>query len=291
MKTYSTKDIRNVVLIGSTRSGKTTLSEAMLYEGKVIDRRGSVEAKNTVSDNSEIEQLNQRSIYATPLYAEFMDTKFNIIDAPGADDFVGGAVSAFRVCDTAILVTNAQQGVEVGTEIFARYADNYNMPVILGINQLDGEKANWENTLDGLKEAFGQKPVIVQFPVNVGTGFDGFVDVLKMKYYHFKDDNGTREDLEIPAELQEQAEELRGQLIERAAEFDDGLMEKYFETGVLTEDEIRKGLGIGIRQLAIMPIFCLSAKKDIGVKRLMEFTIKVRPLLRKGKNTQKTEKK
>ena len=275
MKTYSTKDIRNVVLIGSTRSGKTTLSEAMLYEGKVIDRRGSVEAKNTVSDNSEIEQLNQRSIYATPLYAEFMDTKFNIIDAPGADDFVGGAVSAFRVCDTAILVTNAQQGVEVGTEIFARYADNYNMPVILGINQLDGEKANWENTLDGLKEAFGQKPVIVQFPVNVGTGFDGFVDVLKMKYYHFKDDNGTREDLEIPAELQEQAEELRGQLIERAAEFDDGLMEKYFETGVLTEDEIRKGLGIGIRQLAIMPIFCLSAKKDIGVKRLMEFTIKV----------------
>ena len=255
MKTYSTKDIRNVVLIGSTRSGKTTLSEAMLYEGKVIDRRGSVEAKNTVSDNSEIEQLNQRSIYATPLYAEFMDTKFNIIDAPGADDFVGGAVSAFKVCDTAILVTNAQQGVEVGTEIFARYADNYNMPVILGINQLDGEKANWENTLDGLKEAFGQKPVIVQFPVNVGIGFDGFVDVLKMKYYHFKDDNGTREDLEIPAELQEQAEELRGQLIERAAEFDDGLMEKYFETGVLTEDEIRKGLGIGIRQLAIMPIF------------------------------------
>ncbi len=275
MKTYSTKDIRNVVLIGSTRSGKTTLSEAMLYEGKVIDRRGSVEAKNTVSDNSEIEQINQRSIYATPLYAEFMDTKFNIIDAPGADDFVGGAVSAFRVCDTAILVTNAQQGVEVGTEIFERYANKYNMPVILAVNQLDGEKANWEGMLDGLREAFGQKPVIVQFPVNVGPAFDGFVDVLKMKYYHFKDDNGTREDLEIPANLREQADELRGQLIERAAEFDDGLMEKYFETGELTEDEIRKGLGIGIRQLAIMPIFCLSAKKDIGVKRLMEFTIKV----------------
>ena len=136
MKTYSTKDIRNVVLIGSTRSGKTTLSEAMLYEGKVIDRRGSVEGKNTVSDNSEIEQINQRSIYATPLYAEFMDTKFNIIDAPGADDFVGGAISAFRVCDTAILVANAQQGVEVGTEIFARYADKYNMPVILAVNVL-----------------------------------------------------------------------------------------------------------------------------------------------------------
>lgn len=275
MKTYSTKDIRNVVLIGSTRSGKTTLSEAMLFEGKVIDRRGSVEGKNTVSDNSEIEQLNQRSIYATPLYAEFMDTKFNIIDAPGADDFVGGAISAFRVCDTAILVANAQQGVEVGTEIFARYADKYHMPVILAVNQLDGEKASWDGMLDSLREAFGQKPVIVQFPVNVGAGFDGFVDVLKMKYYHFKDENGTREDLPIPAELQAQAEELRGELIERAAEFDDGLMEKYFDAGVLTEDEIRKGLGIGIRQEAIYPIFCLSAKKDIGVKRLMEFTIKV----------------
>ena len=251
MKTYSTKDIRNVVLIGSTRSGKTTLSEAMLYEGKVIDRRGSVEGKNTVSDNSEIEQINQRSIYATPLYAEFMDTKFNIIDAPGADDFVGGAISAFRVCDTAILVANAQQGVEVGTEIFARYADKYNMPVILAVNQLDGDKASWEGTLDSLKEAFGQKPVIVQFPVNVGAGFDGFVDVLKMKYYHFKDDNGTREDLPIPESLQAQAEELRGELIERAAEFDDGLMEKYFDTGVLTEDEIRKGLGRGIREQAI----------------------------------------
>ncbi len=275
MKTYSTKDIRNVVLIGSTRSGKTTLSEAMLYEGKVIDRRGSIEAKNTVSDNAEIEQINQRSIYATPLFAEFMDTKFNIIDAPGADDFVGGAVSAFRVCDTAILIANAQQGVEVGTEIFARYASKYKMPVILGVNQLDGEKASWDNTLEGLKEAFGQKPVIIQFPVNVGPAFDGFVDVLKMKYYHFTDENGTREDLEIPANLKEQADELRGQLIERAAEFDDTLMEKYFETGVLTEDEIRKGLGIGIRQETIFPVFCLSAKKDIGVKRLMEFTIKV----------------
>ena len=284
MKTYSTKEIRNVVLIGSTRSGKTTLSEAMLYEGKVIDRRGSVEAKNTVSDNAEIEQINQRSIYATPLFAEFMDTKFNIIDAPGADDFVGGAVSAFRVCDTAILIANAQQGVEVGTEIFARYASKYNMPVILGVNQLDGEKASWENTLDGLKEAFGQKPVIIQFPVNVGPAFDGFIDVLKMKYYHFKDENGTREDLEIPANLKEQADELRGQLIERAAEFDDTLMEKYFETGELTEDEIRKGLGIGIRQDSIFPVFCLSAKKDIGVKRLMEFTIKVAasPAERKG---------
>ena len=274
MKAYSTKNIRNVVLLGSTKSGKTTLSEAMLYEGKVIDRRGTVEAKNTVSDNAEIEQINQRSIYATPLYAEFMDTKFNIIDTPGADDFVGGAVSAFKVCDTGVLVINAQQGVEVGTQIFSRYAKDYQIPLIVAVNQLDGEKANWEGTLESMKEAFGNKPVVVQYPVNVGAGFDGFIDVLKMKYYHFKDDSGKREDLEIPADRLEEAEELRNELIERAAEYDDTLMETFFEQGSLSEDEIRKGLGIGIREGAVMPVFCLSAKKDIGVKRLMEFTIR-----------------
>ena len=273
MKAYSTQNIRNVVLLGSTKSGKTTLSEAMLYEGKVIDRRGTVEGKNTVSDNSEIEQMNQRSIYATPLYAEFKDTKFNIVDTPGADDFVGGAVSAFKVCDQGILVVNAQQGVEVGTQIFSRYAAEYKVPLIVAVNQLDGEKASWETTIEAMKETFGNKPVIVQYPVNVGAGFDGFVDVLKMKYYHFKDENGTREDLEIPADQMDQAEELRNELIERAAEYDDTLMETFFEQGVLSEDEIRKGLGIGIREGAVMPIFCLSAKKDIGVKRLMEFTI------------------
>lgn len=275
MKAYSTQNIRNVVLLGSTKSGKTTLSEAMLYEGKVIDRRGTVEAKNTVSDNSEIEQINQRSIYATPLYAEFMDTKFNIVDTPGADDFIGGAVSAFKVCDTGVLLINAQQGVEVGTQIFSRYAKQYGIPLIIGINQLDGEKASWDTTLDNMKEAFGKKPVLIQYPVNVGPSFDGFIDVLKMKYYHFTDDNGTREDLPIPADQIEEAEALRQELIERAAEYDDTLMEKFFEAGVLTEDEIRKGLGIGCREGAVMPVFCLSAKKDIGVKRLMEFTIKV----------------
>lgn len=274
MKEYSTKDIRNVVLIGSAKSGKTTLSEAMLFEGKVIARRGTVEDKNTVSDNEEIEKLNQRSIFATPLYAEFMNTKFNVIDAPGSDDFIGGAVSAFKVCENGILVINAQQGVEVGTDIFARYADQYKLPLIVAVNQLDSEKADWEKTIAEMKETFGHKPIIVQFPVNPGPSFDGFIDVLKMKYYHFKDDNGTREDLDIPANLMDEAETLRQELIEKAAEFDDTLMEKFFENGSLTEDEIREGLGIGIRQGGVLPVFCLSGKKDIGVKRLMEFTIK-----------------
>ena len=274
MKEYSTKDIRNVVLIGSAKSGKTTLSEAMLFEGKVIARRGTVEDKNTVSDNEEIEKINQRSIFATPLYAEFMNTKFNVIDAPGSDDFIGGAVSAFKVCENGILVINAQQGVEVGTDIFARYADQYKLPLIVAVNQLDSEKADWEKTIAEMKETFGHKPIIVQFPVNPGPSFDGFIDVLKMKYYHFKDDNGTREDLEIPANLMDEAETLRQELIEKAAEFDDTLMERFFENGSLTEDEIREGLGKGIRQGGVLPIFCLSGRKDIGVKRLMEFTIK-----------------
>lgn len=277
MKTYSTKDIRNVVLIGASKSGKTTLAEAMLYEGKVIDRRGAVETKNTVSDNTEFEQTNQKSVYATPLYAEFMGTKFNIIDAPGSDDFSGGALSAFKVCEAAILTVNAQQGVEVGTTIFARYADQYKVPMVVCVNQLDTEKANWDHTRDSLKEQFGGKLAYVQFPVNPGPGFNGFVDVLTMKYYRFKDDNGTREELEIPAEYADQAEEMHQELVEKAAEGDDALMEKFFDTMELDINEIRQGLAAGLAKGETMPVLCAAAKKDMGVKRLMEFTVNVVP--------------
>ena len=272
MKEYSAKDIRNVVLLGATKSGKTTLAEAMLFEGKVIDRRGSVEEKNTVSDNDELEKLNQRSIYATPLYAEFMNKKINIIDAPGSDDFIGGAVSAFKVCENGILVINAQQGVEVGTTGALRYAEKYNIPLVVAVNQLDGDKADWEKTEAELKEELGNKMIVVQFPTSTGAGFDGFIDVLTNRYYHFKDNNGTREDLDIPAEFADQAELARQELIEKAAEFDDTLMEKFFEVGTLTEDEIRAGLSLGIANREVFPVFCTSAKKDIGVKRLLEFT-------------------
>ena len=277
MKEYTSKEIRNVVLLGATKSGKTTLSEAMLFEGKVIDRRGTVEDKNTVADNNELEKLNQRSIYATPLYAEFLGAKVNIIDAPGSDDFIGGAYSAFKVCEAGVLVINAQQGVEVGTDNIIRLAKEKKLPLVVAVNQLDADKADWDNVQASLKETFGSKLVYVQFPVNVGAGFDGFVDVLTNKYYHFKDANGTREDLEIPADLKDQAELYRQELIEKAAEYDDGLMEKFFETGELTEDEIRKGLNLGIMAGEAYPVFCVSAKKDIGVKRVLEFTKNVVP--------------
>ena len=277
MKDYSTKDIRNVVLLGSTKSGKTTLAEAMLYEGKVIDRRGTVEDKNTVSDNDELEKLNQRSIYATPLYAEFQGAKINFIDAPGADDFIGGAYSAFRVCESGILVVNAQQGVEVGTENFVRRAEENKLPLAIAVNQLDTDKADWDNIQASMKEAFGGKLVYVQFPTATGANFDGIVDVLTMKYYHFKDANGVCEELEIPAQFADQAEEARGELIEKAAEFDDALMEKFFEEGTLSEEEIMSGLNQGVTSGQAYPVFCISAKKDVGVKRLLEFIKGVMP--------------
>ena len=277
MKDYSTKDIRNVALLGSTKSGKTTLAEAMLFEGKVIDRRGTIEDKNTLSDNDELEKQNQRSIYATPLYAEFQNKKINFIDAPGSDDFIGGAYSAFRVCESGILVVNAQQGVEVGTENFVRRADAIKLPLVIAVNQLDADKADWDVVQNSMKEAFGGKIVNLQFPTNAGSSFDGFVDVLAMKYYHFKDANGTREELDIPAEFADKAEEMRGELIEKAAEFDDALMEKYFEEGTLSEEEINRGLSLGITSGELYPVFCVSGKKDIGVKKLLEFINNVAP--------------
>ena len=284
MRIYTTDHIRNVVLLGGTRSGKTTLAEAMLFEGKVIDRRGTVETKTTVSDNTEIEQLYQRSIYSTLLYTEFMDRKLNIIDTPGSDDFVGGVISAFKVADTGLMIINAQQGVEVGTDIFARYAERHNKPLILAVNQLDAEKASWDDTVESMKQTFGNKMVLVQYPVNPGASFNAFVDVLTMKMYRFKDDNGTREDLPIPAEEEERANELHKILIEVAAEHDEKLMELFFNKGVLTEDEIRAGLRAGLIHRQVMPVFCVSGKKDIGVKRLMEFIINVAPSPEKARD-------
>ena len=277
MKNYTTDKIRNVVLIGGTRSGKTTLAEAMLYEGKVIDRRGTVEGKTTVSDNTEVEQLYQRSIYSTPLYAEYKDHKINFIDTPGADDYIGGVISALNVCDSAIMTINAGQGVEVGTEIMGRYAEEHKMPMIIAVNQLDTDKSNWDNTIDSLHQAFGSKPTIFQFPVNAGVEFNSFVDVLKMKMYKFSGDDGKCEIVDVPADLMSKAEDMRAELMEMAAESDEALMEKFFDAGELTEEEMHKGLNIGFVNGTLYPVFCVCGKKDIGVQRLMEFLTEVAP--------------
>ena len=277
MKNYSAKEIKNIVLIGAPGTGKTTLAEAMAYEGKVIDRRGSIETNNTLSDNTDIEHEYKRSIYSTILFTEFMDRKLNIIDCPGSDDFCGSLFSAFKVGDVGVCLFNAQNGWEVGSEIQARYARALNKPVIGVINQLDADKASFEATLDSIRAASRVKPVIVQYPVNQGAGFDAFIDVLLMKMYRFKDHDGHREELEIPASELERAQALNKELVEAAAEHDEALMELYFEKGTLTQDDIRNGLKIGLANRDVLPIFCTSGKRDIGTKRLMEFIINVAP--------------
>ena len=277
MKNYSPKEIKNIVLVGAPGSGKTTLAEAMAFEGKVIDRRGSIENNNTLSDNTDIEHEYKRSIYSTTLFTEFMGRKLNIIDCPGSDDFCGNLFSAFKVGDVGVMLINAQNGWEVGNEIQSRYAAILNKPLIGVINQLDADKANYEATLESIKADALVKPVVVQYPVNQGAAFDSFIDVLMMKMYRFTDENGTREEYDIPESEMERAKAYNQELVETAAEYDDELMMLYFDKGSLTQDDIRSGLKLGVANRKVMPVFVCSGKKDIGTKRLMEFIINVAP--------------
>lgn len=289
MKTYPTNEIKNVVLLGSSGSGKSTLAEAMAFEGKVIERRGTIENNTLLSDNTEIEHLYKRSIYSTILFTEFNGYKLNIIDTPGSDDFCGGLFSAFRVADVGLMVFNAQNGFDVGSEIQARYARKNEKPIIAFVNQLDNEKANWETTIESIRINSQVKTVIVQYPVNPGVGFDAIIDVLMMKMYKFKGDTGIREEFDIPAEEFEKANELHNILVEAAAENDEALMELYFDKGTLTQDEMREGLKQGLAKRDLIPVFCGSGKRDIGVKRIMEFIINVAPGPIKAPNFKTTD--
>jgi elongation factor G len=277
MKTYDEKHIKNVVLIGGAKCGKTTLAETMIFEAGLIKRRGTVEDKNTISDYHDIEHERLNSVYATSMHTEWRGFKINIMDTPGLDDFMGEMVSSMKVADTCVMVINAQNGVEVSTELVWNYADQFRKPVIIAINQIDHQKSNFDMAVDSVKKRFGSPAILMQYPVNQGEGFDSIIDLLKMTLYKFPKEGGKPEKLPIPKDEHDRAHELHNELVEKAAENDEELMELYFEKGNLNEDELRKGLKIGMMKHEVFPIFCLSAKNNMGSGRLMGFIDNVAP--------------
>ena len=279
MKVYQTNEIKNIALLGNDGSGKTTLTEALLYESGIIKRRGRITAKNTVSDYFPVEQEYGYSVFSTVYHVEWNGKKLNIIDCPGSDDFVGAAITALNVTDTAILLLNGQYGPEVGTQNHFRYTEKLGKPVIFLVNQLDSEKCDFDHVLEQLKENYGSKVVPVQYPLSTGPDFNSLIDVLLMKKYSWGPDGGAPTIEDIPAEEMEKAQEWHKTLVEAAAEHDESLMEKFFESESLTEDEMREGIRKGLAARGMFPVFCVCAGKDMGVRRLMEFLGNVVPFV------------
>lgn len=277
MEEFDLKHIKNVALVGHPGSGKTTLAETMLFESGVLNRRGSIEDASTVSDYTEIEHERSNSIFTTTLHADWRGYKINILDTPGYDDFIGEVVTALRVADTAVMTLNAQFGVEVSTELIWEYIDKFKTPTIFAVNQLDHEKADFDLSVEQAKDRFGRKVTVVQYPLNAGQDFNAIIDVLKMVMYKFPEDGGKPEKLPIPDSEKARADELHNELVESIAENDEGLMELYFEKGSLDEDEMRKGLKIAMINHELFPLFCLSAKRNMGSGRLMGFIDNVAP--------------
>ena len=279
MRVYQTNEIKNIALLGSAGSGKTTLAESMLFEAGIIKRRGSVEAKNTVSDYFPVEQEYGYSVFSTVFHAEWNNKKLNIIDCPGSDDFVGGAITALNVTDQAVILINGQYGPEVGTQNSFRYTEKLKKPVIFLVNQLDSDKCDFETIISNMQEIYGPKCVQIQYPIQTGPGFNALIDVLLMKKYSWGPDGGAPTIEDIPAEEMDKAMELHKALVEAAAENDESLMEKFFEEESLTEDELREGIRKGLVTRSIFPVFCVCAGKDMGVRRLMEFLGNVVPFV------------
>jgi len=277
MKVYQTNEVRNISILGNSGAGKTTLAEAMLYEGGIIKRRGSIKAGSTVCDYFQVEKEYGYTVFSTVFSIEYNGKKLNFIDCPGSDDFIGGAVSALNVTDTALMVINAQYGVEVGTINQFRFTEQFHKPVIFLVNFLDNDKADYDSVVTQLKENYGNKVIQIQYPVTHGPSFNAVIDVLKMKMYRWKPEGGAPEISDIPASEMAQAEALHHQLIEAAAEHDDELMEKFFDQDTLTEDEIRTGIQAGLITRGMFPVLCICADRDMGVSRALEFMSNVAP--------------
>ena len=279
MKVYNSHEIKNIALLGNDGSGKTTLTEALLFESGLIKRRGRITAKNTVSDYFPVEQDYGYSVFSTVFHVEWMGKKLNIIDCPGSDDFVGAAMTALNVTDTAVLLINGQFGPEVGTQNHFRYTEKLAKPVIFLVNQLDSDNCDYDKILEDLTANYGTKVVPVQYPVKTGADFNALIDIILMKKLTWGPDGGEPTIEDIPAEEMEKAQEMHRTLVEAAAENDEGLMEKFFETEQLTEDEMREGIRKGMVTRSIFPVFCVCATKNMGVGRLMEFLGNVVPFV------------
>ncbi len=279
MRVYQTNEIKNIALLGSAGSGKTTLAEAMLYESGVIKRRGTVEAKNTVCDYFPVEQEYGYSVFSTVFNVEWNNKKLNIIDCPGSDDFVGGAITALNVTDQALVLINGQYGPEVGTQNLFRYTEKLKKPVIFLVNQLDSDKCDFDTLIATMQDIYGSKCIQIQYPLQTGPNFNSLIDVLLMKKYSWKPEGGEPIVEDIPAEEMDKAMELHKALVEAAAENDESLMEKFFEEETLTEDEMREGIRKGLVTRSIFPVFCVCAGKSMGVRRLMEFLGNVVPFV------------
>jgi elongation factor G len=277
MPEFDTSHVKNIVLLGHAGCGKTTLAECMLYEAGLINRKGSVDQRNTVGDYHALEQERGNSIFSKLMHTKWRGYKINILDTPGYDDFVGEVLSALRVADTGVMILNAVMGVEVGTDIIWEYTEKFKTPMIFAVNKLDDDQADFDKTVQQAKDHFGNKITVVQYPRQHGSGFHEIIDVLRMTMYKFNDSGGKPEKLAIPDEEKERAEQLHRELVEAIASNDETLMEKYFDQGELSEDEMKEGLKKAMIQHDLFPLFCLSAERNMGSGRLMGFIDNVCP--------------
>ena len=273
MKEYKTESIRNITFASHSGAGKTILSEALLYFTGAINRMGKIEDGSTISDFDEEEQRRSISIYSSVLPVEYKDHKINILDTPGYTDFLGEEISALRVSDGAVILVDAVAGIEVGTELAWNYSGEFDIPRFILINKMDRENANFKKIFDSFQEISDVRLLPLQLPWGEQADFKGVIDLINMKAYK----GIGSESVEIPAEYKSAAEEAHAAIVEAAAEGADELMEKFFEEGTLTPEEISKGLKSVIKQGSFVPVFVSSATNQIGLVPLLEAFIKIFP--------------
>lgn len=278
MKEYGSESIRNIAFIGHGGSGKTSLSELVLFTAGETNRIGKVEEGNTVSDYNANETERQISINATPLHLEWKDVKINLIDTPGYTDFIGQVKGALAITDTAVAVVKSAEGVEVGTEATWSFVKEYSMPASVIINKVDNEHSKFSQTADMVKEILSPDAVVVTFPAKEGLSFDTVIDIVKMKAVKY-DAVGTKKvtETDIPGDLQTEAETMREALIEKVAESSEDLLDIFFENGTLTEEELQRGLKIAISKGSLVPVFAVSTTKGVGVNNFLDFVSKYFP--------------